>query len=156
MKRPEDKKFHTIIKVLMSAVFAWSGFFWSGVTALQFFINDQSNAHLSSMFLAGSIVLLIALLLAWARLYILQFIVCLVGLAVYLRPAREMIDHAADTGVLFKPTFEQRYLPMVGFAILAMVLFILRVSSIISKKLEQREEFNNRPTESILDKKSED
>lgn len=140
----------------MTAIFLWSGFFWSGVTALQFFINDQSNIHLAAGFFAGSAVLLAALLLAWFRLYILQFIVCLAGLAIYLRPAREMIDHSAETGVLFKPTFEQRYLPIIGFAILAMVLFILRVYGIVSKKQEQREAFNNLPTESILDKKSDD
>ena len=154
MKRPIDNKIHIAVKVLMTAIFLWSGLFWSGVAILQFFINDTSNAHLAASFLWGDVILLAGLILAWARVYILQLIPCLVGLIVYLQPAREMIDHAADTGVLFKPTFEQRYMPMIGFAILSLVLFILRVYSVVSSRIEKQEEFNNLPAESILEKRS--
>lgn len=154
MKRPTDKKIHTYIKVLMTAIFLWSGLIWSGMAILQFFINDTSNAHLASKFLLGDVILLAGLILAWARVYILQLIPCLVGLIIYLQPAREMIDHAAETGKLFKPTFEQRYLPIIGFAILSFVLFILRVYAVVSSRIEKQEEFNNLPAESVLEKRS--
>ena len=153
MKRPNDKKIHTAVKVIMTALFLWSGLFWSGVAILQFFINDTSNAHLASKFLLGDAILLLGLVLVWLRIYILQFLPCLVGMIIYLAPAREMIDHAANTGVIFKPTFEQRYLPIIGFAILSLVLFILRVYEVVSAKIEKQEEFNNRPAESVLEKR---
>lgn len=153
MKRPIDKNLHIIVKVLMTAIFLWSGLIWGGVTILHIFLNDNSNSQLVPGFLAGSLILLAGLILAWVRLYILQLIPCLVGLIVYLQPAREMIDHAADTGVIFKPTFEQRYLPMIGFAILSLVLFIMRVYSVVSARIEKQEEYNNRPAESILEKR---
>lgn len=137
----------------MTAIFAWSGLFWSGVTILQFFINNTTYKYLAASFLAGSVILLAGLILAWARFYILQAVACVIGLIVYLNPAREMIDHAAETGVIFKPTFEQRYLPMVGFAILSLVLFVIRVWTAVSARIERQEEYNNRPAESILEKR---
>ena len=153
MKRPNDNKTHIAAKVLMTAIFAWSGLLWSGVAILQFFINDTSNAHLAAGFLWGDVILLAGLILAWTRMYILQLLPCIIGLIIYLKPAREMIDHAADIGVVFKPTFEQRYLPIIGFAILSLVLFILRVYAVVSARIEKQEEYNNRPAESILEKR---
>ena len=81
-----------IIKCLMTAVFLWSGFFWSGVTILQIFINST----------------------------------------------------------------EQRYLPMIAFAIFSLALLLIRILGIISEKAKREEEFNNRPTESIFDRHSEE
>lgn len=152
IKRPADKVGHKILKIAMMAVYLWSGFFWAGVTALNFLINDLSNVHLAYRFAAGSLVLLLGLILAWLRLYVLQIIPCMAGLAVFLNPAREMIDRAAETGVLFKPTFEQRYLPIIAFAIFSLVLFILRVWGIFAARAERKNEFDNMPTESVLDK----
>ena len=153
MKRPNDNKIHIAVKVLMTAIFAWSGLLWGGVTTLHIILNDNSNSHLIPGFLAGSLILLAGLILAWTRMYILQLLPCIIGLIIYLKPAREMIDHAADIGVVFKPTFEQRYLPIIGFAILSLVLFILRVYTVVSARIEKQEEFNNLPTESILEKR---
>lgn len=140
----------------MTVLYLWSGFFWAGVTALNFYINDLSNVHLAHRFVAGSIILLAALVLAWLRFYILQIIPCIIGLIVFLTPAREMIDRAAETGVLFKPTFELRYLPIIAFAIFSLILFILRIWGIASAKAERRSEYDNSPSESVLDKHHED
>lgn len=156
IKRPEDSKLQIIIKCLMTAVFAWSGFFWSGITVLNFFLINQEHKNLATGFLASSLILLLCLVLCWLRLYIAQFIPCVVGLIAYLIPAREMIDHAAETGVLFKPTFEQRYLPIIAFALLGLVLFALRVMALVSEKMKRDDEYNNRPAESILEKRKDD
>ena len=98
MKRPTDKPIHIVAKSAMTAVYLWSGFFWSGVAILNFWLNDPSDSHLSVGFLAGSLILLASLILCWLRLYILQIIPCIAGLAVYLKPAREMMDKAARLG----------------------------------------------------------
>lgn len=155
MKRPNDKKIHTAVKVLMTALFAWSGF-WSGMATLQFFINNTAHIDLAKGFLLGTLILLAGLLLAWFRLYILQAVVCAVGLIAFLKPAREMIDHAAETGVLYKPTFEQRYMPIIGFSIMSLVLLILRIYAVVSAKMERQEELDNRPAQSILEKRSDE
>lgn len=152
IKRPADSTVHIIIKWLMTAVFAWSGFLWSGITILQFLINNQEHRNLSVEFLIGSLILLLCLTLNWLRFYILQIIPGVIGLIVYLNPAKEMIDHASNTGGIFKPTFEQRYLPITVFGILALVLFVMRVLSLINAKMKRDEQFNNLPSESILDK----
>lgn len=156
MKRPSDKNIHLAVKVIMTAIFLWSGFFWSGVTMLNFFINNTEYSYLSVQFLAGSLILLLSLLLCWFRFYILQIIPCVIGLIVFLRPAREMIDHAAETGILFKPTFELRYLPIIGFAILSAALLMVRIWELAAAHIERQDEFNNRPTESVLDKHREE
>ncbi len=154
MKRPADKPVHIVAKAAMTAVYLWSCFFWSGVAILNFWLNDPVDSHLSVWFLAGSAVLLAALVLCWLRFYIIQILPSIVGLAVYLKPAREMMDKAADLKeVVFKPTFEQRYMPVVGFALLALALFIARVWQIASARAEKKREFNDLPTESILEKR---
>ena len=145
-----------IIKCLMTAVFLWSGFFWSGVTILQFFINSTEHKNLAIEFSISCALLLICLILCWLRFYILQFIPGMIGFIAFLNPVREMMDHVADTGVIFKPTFEQRYLPMIAFAIFSLALLIIRILGIISERAKREEEFNNRPAESIFDKHSEE
>lgn len=154
--RPLDSKAQIAVKVIMTLIFAWSGLFWSGVTVLQFYINDPLNSHLATGFLVGSLLLLLGLVLCWFRLYMIQFPVCVAGFIVYLMPTREMIDHVAGSGVIFRPTFEQRYLPMAGLMILSFALLTVRVWKIFSSKAKKKEEFNNSPSESILDKHSEE
>ncbi len=156
LKRTADKTPQIIIKCLMTAVFLWSGFFWSGVTILQFFINNTEHRNLAIEFSVSSALLLICLILCWLRFYILQFIPGMIGFIAFLNPVKEMMDHVADTGVIFKPTFEQRYLPMIAFAIFSLALLLIRILGIISEKAKREEEFNNRPTESIFDKHSEE
>lgn len=156
MKRPSDTKAHIFIKAVMTAIFLWSGFFWSGVTIVNFALLNTEYSHLAYQFVAGSLLLLFALVLCWLRLYILQIIPCAVGLAVFLTPTREMIAHVEGSGAVFKPSFELRYLPVIGFAILAAALCIIRIWQIISDRAEKKNEYNNRPTESILDKHREE
>ena len=57
-RRPIDKAPHIVVKLAMTAIFLWSGFFWAGVTVLNFYINDLSNVRLANLFLAGSAILL--------------------------------------------------------------------------------------------------
>lgn len=159
MHRPIDKPIHTAVKVIMSAIWLWSGFFWCGITML-FFLMERSDAADSSsialkMF-AGSAVLLIALILCWLRLYIIQTVPTVAGLILYLIPVREMMNHVANSGVVFKPSFEIRYLPTVAFAVLALCLLIVRLWGMHSERAEKREKFNSSPSESILDKRSDE
>lgn len=143
------------IKILMTLIFLWSGFFWSGVTVYNYYVLNPEYPHLATEFLIGSLILALGLVLCWLRFYIIQFIPTAIGLLVFLIPTREMIEHVKNSGVYFTPTFEVRYLPMVGFAILSFVLFIVRIWQIAAKRIQEREEYNNRPTESVLDRHKE-
>lgn len=102
----------------------------------------------------GSVVLLISLILSWLRLYIIQIIPAITGLILFLNPVREMMDHVANSGAVFKPGFEVRYLPAVVFGILSLCLIIVRLWGIHSAKIERLEEYNSRPSASILDKRN--
>lgn len=152
MKRRPDKAVHKVVKVAMTLIFLWSCFFWSGVTVLNFLINDTDFSYLATGFLVGSGLVLISLILCWLRFYFIQIIPCIAGLIVYLSPAREMIDRAAKIEVEFKPSFELRYLPTVAFGILSLCLFIGKIYLLFAERAKKREEFDNMPTESVLDK----
>lgn len=155
MKRQNDNAAAIIAKVLMSAVYLWSGFFWSGVTVYNFAVLNTEYSYLAKEFVVGSALLLAALLLCWFRLYIIQFAPAVAGIIVFLIPAREMIQHVEGTGVYFKPSFEARYLPIIVFGVLSAALLIGRIWNIFSTHAEARERFNDQPTESVLDKHKE-
>lgn len=155
MKRPIDKPMHTVVKTVMTAIYLWSGFFWCGITML-FFLLERSDvsdsAGLAVKMFIGSALILASLIMCWFRLYIIQILPCVAGLAVFLQPVREMMNHVANSSVVFTPSFELRYLPMVGYAILSLALLIIRIWNIAAAKAEIREEYNNRPSESIFGK----
>lgn len=154
MKRPEDIKIYIAVKAAMTLVFLWSGVFWSGITALNFFINTPEYKKTGAWLLLGSGVILCGLILCWLRLYALQFIFCAAGFAVYIVPVKEMFDHVEGTGAYFKPSFELRYLPMIAVLILSAALFIIRIWLFFARRSEKKNEFYNSPSESILDKHS--
>ena len=61
----KEHKIYLFAKLLMTLIFLWSGFFWSGVTVLNFYINMTFDSHLATLFLIGSILLLVSLILCW-------------------------------------------------------------------------------------------
>lgn len=159
MQRPIDKPIHTFTKVIMTAIWLWSCFFWCGITMLYFLLERadvaDSRAIAVKMF-AGSVILLAALILSWLRLYIIQIVPSVAGLIVFLNPVREMMDHVANTGAVFKPGFEVRYLPTAAFAILSLCLLIVRLWGIHTAKAARLEEYNSSPAASILDKRNDE
>lgn len=159
MRRPNDKPIHTFVKVTMTAIWLWSGFFWCGITMLYFLLERADAADSRSIALKlfwGSVILLLALILSWLRLYIIQIVPAAVGLIVFLNPVREMMEHVANSGVVFKPGFEVRYLPTVAFGILSLCLLIARLWGIHTAKAARLEEYNSSPAASILDKRKDE
>ena len=156
MKRPSDNAATIIAKILMTAIYLWSGFFWSGVTVYNFLVLNTEYSYLAGGFIAGSALLFASLLLCWFRLYIVQLFPAIAGIIVFISPAREMIGHVSGSGVYFTPSFEARYLPVVLFGILSAALVIGRVWQIFAKRAEERSRFNDLPSESILEKHREE
>lgn len=140
-----------VAKSAMIILFAWSGFFWSGVTIINFYAFDPTYSYLATEFLIGSLLFLSALILCCLRKYILQFAFCAAGLIPYLMAVNEMMDVAETTGVVFKPSFELRYLPIFVFALISLIFAMMQIWKNTLKRIEIRNEFDNRPTKSILD-----
>lgn len=151
--RYRDNKFSVLAKILITVIYLWSCFFWAGVTILNFYINTPEYSYLSTGFLSASIIITLGLVLIYLRFYISQFVFCAAGTAVFLRYACEMIDNAAETKVVFKPSFELRYMPVIALVILSFVLAVLSAQRLISERQRRKAEFNNRPSQSILEKR---
>lgn len=64
-----------------------------------------------------------------------------------------MIDVAAKSDVVFKPSFELRYVPVLALAGFSFVLAVLSIARAVSERKTAEEEYNNRPAQSILEKR---
>ena len=148
-KRYSDNKLTIGMKILFSLVYAWSCFFWGGVTVINFYWFMPQEAHLASGFLIGDIFITLGLIACWLRCYILQFPLNVIGGSIYLVNAGEMIDNSAKT--VSTPAFELRYMPVAIILILSLCLLVLQLISFFAKRSQAKEEYNNRPSGSILD-----
>ena len=63
--RYKDIKFTLFVKIVMASVYAWSCFFWAGVTILNFYINTPEYSYLATGFLTGSIFMTVGVSLAF-------------------------------------------------------------------------------------------
>lgn len=140
-----------IAKSAMLILFAWSGFFWSGVSIYNFYKLDPEYSYIATRFLIGSVLLLVSLNLCFFRKYILQFAFTFAGAIPFLMAATEMIEVAVKTEVEYTPSFELRYLPIIAFVIISFCLAMVKTWQNIAKRTEERNKFDNSPTKSILD-----
>ena len=149
--RDKEPVIMLIAKSAMIILFLWSGFFWSGVTIINFYMYNTEYSYLATQFLIGSSFLLVSLILCLLRKYILQFVFCVMGLIPYLMGAGEMMGVAETTGVVFNPSFELRHLPILVFVFISLLFAMMKIWQNTTKKIERRNEFDNSPTKSILD-----
>lgn len=147
----KEHKVYLFAKLLMTLIFLWSGFFWSCVTVLNFYINMTFDSHLATLFLIGSILLLVSLILCWCKVYVISMPFTATGTVLFCIAAAEMIDVAEQTAVVFKPSFEWRYLPIVLYCIISLCLFVVTLLKKIDERKRLQDEFNNSPAKSILD-----
>ncbi len=138
-------------KILMILIYLWSGFFWGGVTVYNFYALTPGHTHLATLILIGSVSLLVSLILCLKRAYLFQLPFAAAGTICYCIAAQEMMAHAEANAKLFKVPFGYRYLPVLGFCAIALVLFAVKLFIIIDRKNKQKEEYNNQPTKSILE-----
>lgn len=138
-------------KILMCAVYAWSGFFWAGVTIYNFYVLTPDYSHLATCFLIGTLFVLAGIILCWMKKYILQFPFICIGVILFMVATGEMIDVAESTAVIFTPSFELRYLPILAVWLVSLIFFIVKGFILINNKKHIKDEFNNSPAKSILD-----
>lgn len=148
-----DNLLTKLIKLVITIVFAWSCVFWSSVTVIYYYAlsDDSTQSHFATGFLIGTVLILISLILIYNRLYIVQLPFCLAGSIIYLNTASKMIDLAIEHKSIYQPPLEIRYLPEIAFLLLSIVLAMIHFASIQSRKITERNKFDNSPSKSILD-----
>lgn len=151
-KNPEQEGVAYLLgKLLSTAVYLWSGFFWAGITIYNFYFLNKNETHLATMLLIGTLCLLVSLILTWKRVYIVQLPFALVGTVLFCVVASEMMAVAEATAVTFPVSFGYRYLPALGFGAIALAFFAVKLYKIIEKKKKAEDAFNNSPAKSILE-----
>ncbi len=140
--RYDDWAFTIILKIVAVAAFLWSGFFWSGVTILNFYMFNTDESYRATGFLVASIFLIISIVLMFLRMYIIQFPFCVVGSVVYLIQAGELIDAIESYTI--------RYIPEIAILIVSLILFMLHLARVISRSMGEREKLDTAPAESII------
>lgn len=138
-------------KILMCCAYAWSGFFWAGATIYNFYELTPQYSHLATIFLIGTLCVLVGIIMCWKKKYILQFPFVAVGTVLFMVATSEMMESAEKTAVVFTPSFELRYLPILAVTLLSLIFFIIKAYTVISTKKRIRDSFNNSPAKSILD-----
>ncbi len=140
--RYDDWALTIFLKIVAAAAFLWSGFFWSGVTILNFYMFNTDESYRATGFLVASIFLLVSIVLMFLRMYIIQFPFCVVGSVVYLVQAGELIDAIES--------YTMRYIPEIAILIVSLILFILHMARVISRSMGEKEKLDTAPAESII------
>ena len=149
--RYPQNKWVFYIKCVSALIFAWSCFFWGGVSIIYYFTYGKAQSYLAEGLLFGEIAIAVGIIMMFLRLHILQLPFIAIGGAIYLKYAGELIDMAKKKHQIFKPSFEVRYLPVIVIILVSVVFAMLQVWRLISIRTAEKEEYNNRPTGSILD-----
>lgn len=149
--RYPDGKLTVSAKILFTVIYAWSCFLWGGATIYNFFFLKPEYSHLAKGFLAGVLVMTVGIIMVYYRLFILQLPFFAVGGGIYLRYAGEMIDNAERINVVYKIPFSIRYLPVIAMLVLSVIIAIVQIWRLISIRITEKEEYNNRQSKSILD-----
>lgn len=140
--RYDDWAFTIFLKIVALLAFLWSGFFWSGVTIINFYQFNTAESYRATGFLVASILLLISIVLMFLRMYIIQFPICVVGSVIYLVQAGQLIDAIESYTV--------RYIFEIVILIVSIILFMLHLARVISRSMAENEKINTAPAESII------
>ncbi len=140
--RYDDWAFTIFLKIVALLAFLWSGFFWSGATILNFYMFNTDESYRATGFLTASILLLVSIVLMFLRMYIVQFPICVVGSAIYLVQAGQLIAAIES--------YTMRYIFEIVILIVSIILFALHLARVVSKSLDEKGRFNTSPAESII------
>lgn len=160
-----------VFKLLMIAFFMWSGFFWGIVTALgiQFgymFGEDYLYVPKTAAWqlLTGDAIILLAIVIAFFRKYIISFVLHIIGCAVYLKGANPIISGleqffkthtASDSSGRNLDSLPREYMirhyPIAGVAVCGFVLVLLKVIFFLIERKRRKRIADNAPVKSIID-----
>lgn len=153
-----------LIKIVMLASFLYSGFFYGGVTVVGVYtgamtVTEKGALTLGSAnaMLAGILIMLLGLMIAFFKKYIISFLASVGGALIYLYVAYERVIKFASGRVSASGDVNPQtkymlwYYPIAVFAAGSFVLLTVSVIMKIKKKRRLREMRDNAPVKSIVE-----
>lgn len=150
-----------LLCILMLAGFLYSGFFYGGIMIVGQFTGAAENmpSHTALLFLISDILMVIGIVLAFAKRYIIQGIFTISGSALYLIAGQRVISDIQQRLEKYyvdpelremDKTYMRYYYPVAIVTICGAAVFIIALVSFIKKKRRLKRERDNAPVESIV------
>lgn len=167
----EAKKFmkresfiYLFLKLLMLASFLYSGLFYGGITVVGVYIGAMSVTEEGALTMASANVMLVGILfmvlglvLAFFKKYILSFIPILVGTYLYIYVAYNRVikfaaDRVTESGEIdLNNKYKIWYYPIGILVLISFVLAVITVIKFINRNRITKKERDNAPVKSIVD-----
>lgn len=155
--------YYLILKLVMIVPFAYSGFFYGGVTIVGIigkYIEPVPPKWVLWAMAAGIVAMFAGILFAFFKKYIVSFVLSVGGTVSFLKAGGYLIkriqDKLSTTAVdqslqNMDKEYMWRFYPIVGVAVISTVLLICTVIRNLMERRRLQRERDNAPVESIID-----
>ena len=155
--------YYLILKLIMIVPFAYSGFFYGGVTIVGIigkYIEPVPPKWVLWAMAAGIVAMFAGILFAFFKKYIVSFVLSVGGTVSFLKAGGYLIkriqDKLSTTAVdqslqNMDKEYMWRFYPIVGVAVISTVLLICAVIRKLMERRRLQRERDNAPVESIID-----
>lgn len=155
--------YYLILKLIMIVPFAYSGFFYGGVTIVGIigkYIEPVPPKWVLWAMATGIVAMFVGILFAFFKKYIVSFILSVGGTVSFLKAGGYLIkriqDKLSTTAVdqslqNMDKEYMWRFYPIIGVAVISTVLLICTVIRKLMERRRLQRERDNAPVESIID-----
>lgn len=155
--------YYLILKLIMIVPFAYSGFFYGGVTIVGIigkYIEPVPPKWVLWAMAAGIVAMFAGILFAFFKKYIVSFVLSVGGTVSFLKAGGYLIkriqDKLSTTAVdqslqNMDKEYMWRFYPIIGVAVISTVLLICTVIRNLMERRRLQRERDNAPVESIID-----
>lgn len=155
--------YYLILKLIMIVPFAYSGFFYGGVTIVGIigkYIEPVPPKWVLWAMAAGIVAMFAGILFAFFKKYIVSFVLSVGGTVSFLKAGGYLIkriqDKLSTTAVdqslqNMDKEYMWRFYPIIGVAVISTVLLICTVIRKLMERRRLQRERDNAPVESIID-----
>lgn len=155
--------YYLILKLIMIVPFAYSGFFYGGVTIVGIigkYIEPVPPKWVLWAMAAGIVAMFAGILFAFFKKYIVSFVLSVGGTVSFLKAGGYLIkriqDKLSTTAVdqslqNMDKEYMWRFYPIIGVAVISTVLLICTVIRKLMERKRLQRERDNAPVESIID-----
>lgn len=155
------------LKMIMTAAFLWSGFFFGGVLTVGvlngyvYIDTDTLAPHWVAYFtLAGSVIIFAGIVLSFLKKYLISFALTLTGNVLFMRAVgyiirilKENLEKRAIDPSLngMDRTYMIRYYPILITLVMSAVMLIIWIVQTAKRRRREKSERDNAPVASIVD-----
>lgn len=153
-----------LLKLVMLASFLYSGLFYGGVTVVGVYTGAMTVTEegalttvSANIMLVGILLMVLSLVLAFFKKYILSFASSLLGTVLYLYVAYDRVikfaaGRVTESGEIdLDNKYKIWYYPIAVFLIIAFVLMVISIVKKIKKRKEAKKIRDNAPVKSIVE-----